>query len=240
MNAFYITGTSRGIGYALAEKLLKIPENRVFGISRSVAITHERYQHIKMDLRNEKAVSKFRFKPPPRAQRLVLVNNAGVISPVAPVGRLDNRALSEGFTINLISPTLLINQFIQETKNRRAERLVINISSGAAKHAIDSWAGYCAGKAGLDMFSEVLQSEQPLHSPKNPVRAFSIAPGVVDTDMQRSIRATPKKDFASKDRFVEMKKSGVLVSADKTAQALLKIIDQPDRYTDVCLDLRDL
>ncbi len=240
MDAYYITGTSRGLGKALAEKLLMQAGNRVFGVSRTETITHERYQHYKLDLGNEKAVLKFKFQPPPRARRLVLVNNAGVIGPVAPVGRLDNQALTKAYRINLISPTLLINQFIQETKTRQAERLIINISSGAARHAVDSWAGYCAGKAGLDMFSEVLQSEQPIHNPKNPIRVFSIAPGVLDTDMQRKIRSAPKRDFSSKDRFVEMKKTGVLVPADTAAQALLKIIEQPDRYPDVCMDLRDL
>ena len=64
---------------------------------------------------------------------------------------------------------------------------------------------YYAAKAGLDMFSEVIHSEQPIHHPKHPVRIFSIAPGVVDTGMQKQIPEIPKKNFAGKQRFVRMK-----------------------------------
>ena len=68
MDAYYITGTSRGLGKALAEKILMQSGNRVFGVSRTKTITHERYQHYKLDLGNEKAVLKFKFQPPPRLQ----------------------------------------------------------------------------------------------------------------------------------------------------------------------------
>ncbi len=240
MDVYYITGTSRGIGKALTETLLTHDHNRIFGMSRSQSISHERYEHIKLDLANEKEVVSFRFHPPPRAKRLFLINNAGIILPVAPVGRMDANALIRGYRVNLMSPTILINQFVRETKNRRAVRMVVNISSGAARHAIDSWSGYCAGKAGIDMFSKVLQSEQPIHNSKNPVRIYAIAPGVVDTNMQKNLRTTSKKDFAGKDRFVQMKKTGQLASPDQVAKSLIKIIDTPERFPDVCMDIRDL
>jgi benzil reductase ((S)-benzoin forming) len=99
---------------------------------------------------------------------------------------------------------------------------------------------YCAAKAGLDMFSKVLHSEQPIHRPKHPVRIFSIAPGVVDTDMQAQIRAMSKKDFPNKERFIKMKADGVLAPANETARSILKILARPEDYAHVCLDVRDL
>jgi benzil reductase ((S)-benzoin forming) len=240
LNVYFITGTSRGLGKALAAELLNGKGNRVFGIGRNCTISHDRYHHYDLDLSATEEVCRFRFQLPKGTRRVVLVNNAGVIAPVAPVGRLDNQALGTGFTVNLISPAVLMNNFVRHTQRSRARRLILNISSGAARHVVDSWAPYCASKSGLDMFSEVLHDEQQTHSPKNPVRVFSIAPGVVDTGMQAQIRAVPKKDFASKERFKKMKTEGLLAPADETARCILKILARPEKYAHVCLDVRDL
>ena len=240
MNTYYITGTSRGLGKALVLELLNHQRNHVFGIGRSSTISHDHYRHLILDLTNTEAVRDFRFILPRGSTRAVLINNAGVIAPVAPVGKIDNQTLVAGFQVNLISPAILMNNFTRDTKNKHTERLIINISSGAARHTIDSWAAYCAGKAGLDMFSEVLHSEQRIHHPRRPVLVFSIAPGVVDTGMQSEIRKVPKKNFASKDRFVRMKRDGDLASPKDTAKKILKIVEQPKRYPKVCLDVRDL
>ena len=240
LDVYFITGTSRGLGNALAAELLLRGGNRVFGIGRSCTISHDRYDHYHLDLSVTEEVRGFRFQLPRGTRRAVLINNAGVIAPVAPVGRLDNQALASGFIVNLISPAMLMNNFVRHTRRSRATRMIVNISSGAARHTVDSWAMYCATKAGLDMFSEVLNSEQSIHHSEQPVRIFSVAPGVVDTGMQTQIRAVPKKDFASKERFKKMKAEGLLTPADKTARSILKILDQPEKYAHVCLDVRDL
>jgi benzil reductase ((S)-benzoin forming) len=239
-NVYYITGTSRGLGKALAVALLNDNDNRVFGIGRSCTLSHTHYRHYDLDLSVAEEVRKFCFRLPKDTRRAVLINNAGVIEPVVPVGRIDNQTLMAGFTVNLISPAMLINNFIHHTQNSCAQRLIINISSGAGRHTVDSWSVYCAAKAGLDMFSEVLHSEQPLHHLQHPVRIFSIAPGVVDTGMQAQIRAVSKSDFAGKERFKKMKAEGMLASADETARSILKVLARPEQYEYVCLDVRDL
>jgi NAD(P)-dependent dehydrogenase (short-subunit alcohol dehydrogenase family) len=63
---------------------------------------------------------------------------------------------------------------------------IVNLSSGAARNAMEGWSAYCSGKAGLAMLTQCVAKEYG----DRGIRAFGFAPGVVDTDMQVSIRAS--------------------------------------------------
>ena len=97
MDTYFITGTSRGLGLALAVELLKVRSNRVHGIGRTCTLIHASYRHMHLDLAALKAVREFRFHLPRGTRRAVLINNAGMIAPVAPVGRIDIPTLTAGF-----------------------------------------------------------------------------------------------------------------------------------------------
>src|SRR5688572_2869571 len=111
MNYYYITGTSRGIGKAVAEHLLQDKENTVIGISRKSAIKHANYHHVTLDLTNLYEVRKFKFEDHPAAGRVCLVNNAGAISQVKPAGKLSNEQIIHDYNLNLVAPSILMNDF---------------------------------------------------------------------------------------------------------------------------------
>ena len=129
VKTYYITGTSRGLGRAMAVELLKDRGSRVFGIGRTCTITNARYRHLFLDLIATESVRQFKFQLPRRTESAVLINNAGVVAPAAPVGSLDNLTLVAGFAVNLVSPAILMNNFIRDTQRFHAERLIVNISS---------------------------------------------------------------------------------------------------------------
>lgn len=78
-NYYYITGTSRGIGSALADLLLQNNNNFVFGISRTCSINHSNYKHIFLDLSDIHSVNNFSFEEHDSASMIVLINNSGMI-----------------------------------------------------------------------------------------------------------------------------------------------------------------
>jgi NAD(P)-dependent dehydrogenase (short-subunit alcohol dehydrogenase family) len=63
---------------------------------------------------------------------------------------------------------------------------IINVSSGAAHRPLPGWSAYCAAKAGLAMLTRALAAEYG----EQGIRVFGFAPGIVDTDMQATIRAS--------------------------------------------------
>lgn len=238
MNYIYITGTSRGIGKALAEELLQDSQNYVYGISRNASIKHNNYEHITLDLNDLEKVKSFRFREHKDADKVVLFNNAGILGHVTQVGNMDPDKIIQSHNINLISPALLINNFIDTYKGNSAEKIIINTSSGAASHTIASWSTYCSTKSGLEMFARVVNDEQE-DVKDNPVKVFSIAPGVVDTEMQDEIREVEPENFRDLDRFVQLKKEGLLVRPEDVAKRYAEVMNHPDQFANRVMDLRD-
>ncbi|CCF96619.1 fragment of putative short-chain alcohol dehydrogenase oxidoreductase protein (part 2) [Ralstonia solanacearum K60] len=106
------------------------------------------------------------------------------------------------------------------------------MSSGAARRPVAGWAAYCAGKAGLDMFVRAINAEGDAGT-----RAVALAPGVLDTDMQRTIRDA---DFAGVQRFRDLHAHGELVSPRDAARRIVAYLARPDFGATELDDLRNL
>lgn len=239
MNYYFITGTSRGIGKSIAEKLLEQENNHVIGIARTSSIEHDRYEHYEIDLADEKQVNDWKFPLLFHAKKIVLINNAGIVGAVKYAGRMEDESITSAYHVNLVAPTILSNKFLQTYHDHLAQQVILNISSGAGKNPIDGWSVYCATKAGLDMFSLVVAEELKLSGRVN-THIFSVAPGVVDTAMQDTIRNSNAMDFSQVQRFVAYKKSDQLASPDLVAAKYLSILELPEKFKDVIFSVKDI
>jgi len=237
MDFYYVTGSSRGIGKALVEKILENENNFVYGLSRNNFILHDRFEHYRIDLSNIEEVKKFPFQEHKRSERVVLINNAATLGEVLPIGKHENEEIANTFHLNLITPSILINKFIQYYRNFFGTKQIINISSGAGRHAIESWAVYCASKSGLDLLSEVINLE---NSKDKNFQIWSIAPGIVDTKMQEEIRKVQFEDFPNVNQFIDYKEKNQLYSPNFVANKIISILNSPQKYAKVCLDIRNL
>jgi benzil reductase ((S)-benzoin forming) len=239
MNYYYISGTSRGIGKAIAELLLKDEQNVVIGMSRGRSISHERYRHVVMDMNMIEAVQAYQFEQYDDAEKIVLINNSGVLGEVNHIGKMGSQKMVETFNVNLIAPTVLTNSFMKSYAGNNSEKIIINISSGAASHTVNSWSTYCSSKAGLEMFAKVLDGELQ-EAGNSKTKIFSIAPGIIDTEMQTEIRAVPDENFSNKSKFVSLKENNELTSPEEVANNLLDVIQNPEKYPNVIMDFREL
>jgi len=240
MNYFYITGTSKGLGKSLAEKLLSDKNNFVYGLSRTQIINHKNYKHISMDLSKLDEVEKFDFDLPSDAKKVILINNAGIIGEIKKVGDRTTQDIISTFNINTTAPSILMNSFIAKFQNQDIEKIILNISSGAGRHTIESWAAYCASKSALDMYSQVIYDEQKHFKKETAVKIYSVAPGIVDTPMQDQIRLADKSDFPIVDNFINYKKTGVLSSTSEISEILINFLKNSQKYKNVIYDVREL
>lgn len=230
-NHFYITGTTSGLGRSLTKCILNEPQNKVFGISRTQVNQHERYRHYALDL-SERAFPFLPFETV-GAQCIVLINNAGWIGPILPLGEQSDESIDTALGVNLVAPVILMNRFLKATKDFDGRKVIVNISSGAASKAIASWSTYCAAKAGIDMVSRVAQLEHP------DVEVYAIAPGVVDTAMQAEIRTGSPEKFPDLSKFLNYHTNGDLVNPELVAQKIYSAVMGAERPKEVVFSVRN-
>jgi benzil reductase ((S)-benzoin forming) len=115
-------------------------------------------------------------------------------------------------------------------------RQVLFISSGLGRRAMAGSASYCAAKAAMDHLARALALEQA--GLPNPARVGSLAPGVVDTDMQAQLRASDPGRFPEQARFAALKTSGLLDTPDEAAAKVLAYLAGPDFGREPVADVR--
>jgi len=238
MNYYIITGSSKGLGKSLLDLLLKDESNVVYGLARTSSIEHKQYKHTNVDLSKMEEVLKFQFPQILRADKIVLINNAANLGDVKHVGGIDNQKIIDAYNLNLITPVILANNFISEYSELKCEKIILNISSGAGRKPIDGWNVYCSTKAGLDMFSRVLKDEVTIDSSK--IKVLSLAPGIIDTEMQSEVRRSDEMNFSNIKRFKEYVGSEYLVAPEIVAKKVLRFIDEDNLSKDVICSVRDL
>ena len=240
MNIYIITGASKGIGFELA-KQLSSEGHFVIGIARTMSKLGG-VKFIRADLSEteklEALMDEIIADSPREAVSFTLINNAGMVDPIGLIGNVHAEEITKAIAVNLTAPIILSNAFISSLINFQGSKRIINISSGAGRNAYEGWGTYCTTKAGLDHFSRVVALEQG--NAEHPVDIVSIAPGIIDTGMQETIRGSREEAFPLLDRFIDYKEKGLLSSAEQTAGQLIAFMESEDfKKVSTIADLRD-
>ena len=230
----FISGASRGIGAALAERAAELGMKLVL-CSRSAPVLPESDDVLsrQADVRDAEALDAIVAEAESRFGKIdVWINNAGVLDPIAKVREIDAEAFRQHIDINLWGVFLGAKAYVGHLRRRLAERsagsefgVLLNMSSGAAWNAYEGWGPYCASKAGVARLSEVLALEEA----EIGLRVHSVAPGIVDTDMQSLIRATPAERFPAVAKFEEFKEQEAFNGPVYVADEFLAIAFDPAR-----------
>jgi NAD(P)-dependent dehydrogenase (short-subunit alcohol dehydrogenase family) len=244
-----ITGASRGLGHAMAEQLLR-EGHMVLGISRrqdpqlaelarkSGAELIQWEQDLSDPIAASDRVSAWlEALDGQRFDSVTLINNAGTVGNPAPLASSKAADLSLALRIGVEAPMLLTAAFLGATRGWRGARKVLNISSGLGRNAMASQAPYCAAKAGMDHFSRAVALEEA--AAPNGARIVSLAPGVIDTDMQVQLRGVSADKFPDRARFERLKSDGLLDSPATAAAKVLKYLARADFGSNPVADVRD-
>ena len=236
-----LTGASRGLGLALARQLLA-RGHRLLTLQRAPnPALQGAVEQWAVDLGEPGPVAERLAQwvaALPRAEltALTLLNNAALLVPPGPLSGAAPADVSRALRASLEAPLLLTGAFLRASADLTVPRKVLNISSGLGRFAMAGSAVYCATKAGMDHFSRAVALEEAERP--HGARIVSLAPGVIDTDMQVQLREADPAAFSSQSRFRTMKDSGGLDSSEAAAAKVLAWLDRPDFGADPIGDVR--
>jgi NAD(P)-dependent dehydrogenase (short-subunit alcohol dehydrogenase family) len=190
-----VTGASRGLGLALAERLADRGWRLVIDARDGVALEQAadglRRRTEVVAVAGDVADPQHRRALVEAADRPVdlLVNNASTLgpSPLPPLARYPLDELEQVFRTNALAPLALM----QEALPRLAEGArIVNVTSDAAREPYEGWGGYGSSKAALEQLTAVFAAEQP------GLRVYAVDPGDMNTRMQQD--AFPGEDVSDR------------------------------------------
>ena len=243
-NLFLITGTTRGIGKALAAATMQQPDNVVVCLSRATAYRQSNFQNVTIDLNHTgdigPAFSRIDLKRQrtDALTRTILINNAGVLDPISPIIDCEDELLAQNIQVNLTAPLVLVRHFYHFSKSFPGRKWIVNITSGASRKPYYGWTAYGAAKAGLDMATRAMAMEFARIDPAYAVCA--VAPGTADTAMQDKIRNCTNRQFEQVDKFLKLKSSGALYPPERVASALIRLLMEGRFENGGRYDLREM
>jgi benzil reductase ((S)-benzoin forming) len=228
-----VTGTSTGIGEAVARQLLERGWE-VIGVARRPApLTQANYRHVAFDLamaaedpgQLEAAITTQIAGR--SSHRVGLVNNAAAPEGLMPLANLDPRQLARVYAVNVVAPLWLMG-FVVRTLPPDAALRIVNVSSGAATNGFPGLAAYGSSKAALRLAGMSLAREWDTATPSKVLRdaaILSYEPGVVDTDMQRYARSRSPEEFPWVQMFLDFARRGIAVPPEQPARDIVTFLE---------------
>ncbi|HYM48026.1 MAG TPA: SDR family NAD(P)-dependent oxidoreductase [Burkholderiaceae bacterium] len=243
-----LTGASRGLGAAMAEQLmtsgamlLTMSRHLNQALNDNAAAAGAVLEQWSIDLADGTCAAasleawisdqKYSFSS------ATLINNAALAGKPGPIDESDTGELAAVLRVGLEAPMLLTRAFLRATSEWNVPRRVLNISSGAGKKPLAGTAAYCAVKAGLDHFSRVVALDEARRA--KGAKIVSLAPGVIDTNMQTELRQSDPRMFPDQPLFAAMKTGGQLASPAAAAAKVLAYLARPDFGSNPVADVRD-
>ena len=217
-----ITGASRGIGAGIA-RLAHAEGLNVALCSRGEPALRDdgdRVLAVRADVTDPAAMDDLAQRAVARFGGIDLwINNAGVLAPIGMLRELDSAEVKAHLEINVLGVFHGTRAFARHVRTSGRGGVLINISSGAARHGFAGWSAYCASKAAVDLMTESVAIEEK----DAGLRAHAVAPGIIDTAMQELIRGQREEDFPDVERFRQMKRDDAFSSEEHVARELLKL-----------------
>jgi 3-oxoacyl-[acyl-carrier protein] reductase len=182
-----VTGSSRGIGRAIAERLhsegfhvvLNYRESRAVAAEVAAGLGNERVTLAETDVSDQRSVAGLSAMIEREFGQInLLVNNAGATN-AAPWGDVKPELWRTTIDTNLSSVFYCIQAFAPMLVKTGGN--IVNIGSTYGDMAIAQIAGYSAAKAGVIALTRAFAKELAPH-----VRVNAVAPGNIDTDMTRA------------------------------------------------------
>lgn len=239
-----VTGGSAGLGRAL---IATAPADSYrVDVSRS-GPPPEADHHLAVDLADPAGWAAFATAldavlPAEPWDRITVIHNAGTLDPMGFAGEVDPDAYTSSVLLGSAAGQVIGTHVLARTATAPARVELVMISSGAARSLYPGWSAYGAAKATLDQWVRNVGAEQRQRADEQQraaVQVLAIAPGIVATDVQATVRAADPRQFPEVERFQQRHDDGRLIEPEVAARGIWEILDDPTVATGSVVDLRE-
>ena len=147
------------------------------------------------------------------------VNNAGVVAPVAPLADLRPADVAQIITVNVLGAAHGMQAFVRHRRSVGGGGVLVNMSSAGAEYVTAGMASYCASKAAIDRMTEAVSKEEA----GTGLRAYSVWPGLVDTDMLTELRSRTAEQLPEVEMYRYLHGNGLMNSPAWVATQILDL-----------------
>ncbi len=215
-----ITGTGKGLGSGLALHYLE-KEHTVYGISRQRNKKLENYKEFHFLAQDLSEFEEMKESIPDFLKETkeldLAVLNAGILPEIKDLKDCSLEDIKRVMDINVWSNKILIDLLFE---NLEKITQIAAVSSGASVYGSRGWNSYSISKAALNMLIKIYSKEH------ENTHFCSIAPGLIDTNMQDYIYSRPDDPrFESLYKLKEAKRTGEMPTIDEAARTLAKSLE---------------
>ncbi len=207
-----ITGCTKGIGRALAIYFAE-HDYKIYAVGRDqhqlseLSAVSKNIHPICADITNMNGQNAIESALKKEAY-FSIIHNAGILSS-SPFHLMAEQDLRQAFETNFFAPLLLTKKLLTKLKGQR----VLYISTGAAVQNLQSELAYCTSKGAMHHAIQCLNTEFNSHG----VYFSNLRPGMVDTNMQASLREASVDILPSRNFFIRAKEEGKLIAPETVA-----------------------
>jgi len=192
-----VTGSSRGIGNAITEKLLDLG-NLVIGTSTKIESLNNlsskfqrNFYPMELDLRSPESIRKLSVNINKQFESIdVLICNAGVLGDLSNLDSYNFQVWCDTIDINLNNQLLLIQEVLPNIKKSNKGSIIIT-SSSVGQVPREKWGAYSISKYGMEGISTILSKELK----NDHIIVNTVNPGGTATSMRKI--AMPDEDHST-------------------------------------------
>lgn len=198
-----VTGVSRGLGLAMTEGFIR-EGHTVLGCARSrkaIGKLEKRWSAPHsfrvVDVSDLRSVETWAGEVLEGGAPDLVINNAAIITPNAPLWKVPAEEFSRLIDINVKGVFHVIRSFVPAMVER-GKGVIVNLSSGWGRSTAPEVAPYCASKWAIEGLSSALAEELP-----SGLAAVALSPGIIDTEMLRSCFGDSAGAYPPPERWAE-------------------------------------
>lgn len=252
MATHIVSGASRGVGEAIAARLLErgdcvagIARSRSARLDRLAAQAAGRLFWYERDLsdpgRVDATIDQVLSDTGAADDRLVSFFAAAArLEPIGTAGMPPTAEIDATFRLNLTTPVAMTHRLLQALARSAATLRIVLLSSGASRRPMPGLGIYGGSKAGLNAVVASIQAELDQREVGGRAAIWAVSPGIVDTAMQETMRAQDPAALPERDTYRSWYAEGQLSSPEEAAARVISVIERDDLQPGSYIHVRDL